>query len=162
MTYIVAFILGKQLKESGEESDELGGHLVQLVEITVGVDIAEARPDRLIDEEQVGELVPRPVVVRQGMVVLQAIRADFHQRAVHRATARASIQPDDGALAIGDMTVLEMPEEKVPVVLRIYLNVPSGNHVSDEAPRIGEGPDWSYPACIFNRGPSGAPGSERT
>ena len=162
MAYIVTFILRKQLKERGQEGDELGGHLVQLVEVGVGVDIAETRPDRLVDKQQVGELVPGTVIVRQGLVVLQAIRADLHQRAIHRAAPRASIQPDDGALAIGDMTVLEMPEEKVSVVLRIYLDVPSGIHVSDEAPRIGEGPDWSYPACIFNRGPSGAPGSERT
>lgn len=139
MTYVVTFILRKQLKERGQEGDEMGGHLVQLVEIGVGVDIAETGPDGLIDKQQVGELVPRTVVVRQGLVVLQSIRANLHQRAIHRATPRASIQPDDGALTIGDMTVLEMPEEKVPVVLRIYLNVPSGIHVSDEASRMGRG-----------------------
>lgn len=155
MAYIVTFILRKQLKERGQEGDELGGHLVQLVEVGVGVDIAETRPDRLVDKQQVGELVPGTVVVRQGMVVLQAIRADLHQRAIHRAAPRASIQPDDGALAIGDMTVLEMPEEKVPVVLRIYLNVPFRQSCQQRGSEDWGGARLVLPSMHLQQGPFG-------
>ena len=57
------------------------------------------------------------------MVVLESVGPNFHQCAIHRATSRASIQPNDGTLSVCDMTVLEMPEEQVAVDVRIDLDM---------------------------------------
>lgn len=102
----------------------MGRHLIQLVEVAVGIHIAEAGTRRLVDEEQVGEFIPRAGVVFQGMVVLESIWSDFHQRTIHRATSRSAIQPDHGPLSVGDVAVLKMPKEQVGISFGLNLDVP--------------------------------------
>lgn len=103
-------------------------HFVQLVEIAVGIHVAETRPDGLVDEKQIGELIPRAWVVLQGVIVLESVRANLHQRSIHRATARPSIQPNDGALSVRDMPILIMPKEEVAIAYGVHLDV-TVNHL---------------------------------
>ena len=91
---------------------------------TVGVDVAEPRPHRLIDEEEVCKLMPRSVVVAQRVVIAQPVRPHLHQGSVHGAAAGAAIEPDHGTLAVRNVTILKMPEEEMAVVLGVYFYVP--------------------------------------
>jgi hypothetical protein len=93
------------------------------MEIAIGVCVAEPGTDRVIDEEQVGKLIPPALVVLQRMVVLEPIRPNFHQCTIHGATSWATIQPNDSALPVRDVTILEMPEEQVAVGVGIDLDV---------------------------------------
>lgn len=68
-TYIVVFILGEQLEPLLQESNKLVSHNVEFAYISVGVDIAEPRADRVIDEEDIGELVPCSLVVHQRVLI---------------------------------------------------------------------------------------------
>lgn len=94
------------------------------MKIAVGVRIAESRTDRLVDEEQIGKLVPRAIVHLQRLIVLEAVWPNFHQRAVHRTAPGSTIQPEHGPLFIRNVTVLIMPEEQVTVRVRVDLDVP--------------------------------------
>ena len=116
MAYIIVFVFWEDGKPFLEEDDELIRHLVQLVEITVGVDIAEAGANGVVHKHDVGELVPRTIVVFQRLVVLEPVGADFHQGAIHRAAPGTTIQPDDRPLFVRDVLVLEMPKEEVAVM----------------------------------------------
>lgn len=89
----------------------MGRHLVQLMDIAIRIHIAEARTNRLIDEQQVGEFVPRALIVFQCMVILEPIRTNLHQCTIHRTTSRTTVQPNDGPLSVCDMTVPVMPKE---------------------------------------------------
>lgn len=76
--YIILFIFWKQLEKLLEEDDELSRHFVQLVKITIGVDITEAGSHGLIDEQHVGEFIPRTFIIFQRMVVLESVRTNLH------------------------------------------------------------------------------------
>lgn len=102
------------------------------MDIAIRVHIAEPRTNRLIDEQQVGELVPRALIVFQCMIILQPIGSHLHQRAIHRATTRTAVQPNNGPLSIRDMTVLIMPKEQITIVLGVHLDV------SNQKPSISE------------------------
>lgn len=101
----------------------MSGHFIQLMKIAIGVRIAKPGADGIIDEEQVGKFIPPTLVVLQRMVVLESVGPNFHQCAIHRATSRTPIQPNDSALAVCDVTVLEMPEEQVAVGVGIDLDM---------------------------------------
>jgi hypothetical protein len=58
------------------------------------------------------------------------------------------------------MSVLEVPEEKVTVVFFVDWEVAEGIKLAGVARLILA--ICTNPACIFNRGPGGAPGSECT
>lgn len=99
--------------------------------------------------------------------IRHAVRTDFHNRAVLGTAAGTAIKPDDSALAIRNMFVLEMPEEEIAVGLGGDLDVTSA-HTGQSVSRLkkswgigfvfkGQG---TYPACILTKSPSGAPGSE--
>lgn len=158
------------LREQGvpllQEDDELLGHLVQLAHVGVRVGVAEAGADGVVDEQDVGELVPGALVVHQGLVVLQPVGADLHQGAVLGAAAGPAVQPYHRALLIRDVFVLEVPKEEVAIVFGGDLDVSLAREhrvslaVSEE--REEEEEEEAYPACIFTSGPSGAPGRERT
>lgn len=93
------------------------------MKIAVRVDITEPGSDWLIDEQQIGEFVPGTLIIGQGFIVLQAIRTDLHQRAVHGTTSGTTVQPDHSSLAVGNMAILVVPEEKISIVLWIQLNM---------------------------------------
>jgi hypothetical protein len=45
------------------------------------------------------------------VLVLQAIRTDFHHGAIFGTATWSTIDPNDGSLFIGDMLILKVPEE---------------------------------------------------
>lgn len=81
-THIVLLVLGEKLKEFLQESNELLGHGIQFVDVIIGIDITKASADRVVDEEEVCELVPGAIVQCQRVVVQDAIGAYLHQGAV--------------------------------------------------------------------------------
>lgn len=122
--YVITLILGEDIEPILQKGDKVSGHLIHLVQVLVPVDVAEASSHRLVHEEEVAEFIPRALVILQRRIVLQPVGTDLHQRTIHRATSGASIQPDHGSLAVGDMAILEVPEEQVSVVLGVYFDVP--------------------------------------
>jgi hypothetical protein len=98
-------------------------HFVQLMEVAVCIRVAEASPNGLINKKQIGELIPRTLVVFQRVVVLESVWANLHQGTVHGTASRPTIQPDHCALSVCNMSVLVMPEEEVAVGLRVDLDV---------------------------------------
>jgi len=123
-------VFRENLKEFLEELDELFCHCVQLVNVAVRVDVAEARAHGVVDEEQIGKLVPRAIVQSQRILVLDSVRANLHQGAIFGAAAGASVDPDHGPLSVRDVLVLEVPEEKVSVVLGRHFDVSAETAVS--------------------------------
>ena len=117
------------LWEDGEpllqEGGHLDRHLVQIMNVRVRVHITEAGSDRVIDEKQVRKLIPATIVHGQCPIFLHSIRSNLHHRAVHATATRASIQPDNGSLAVRDVSVLVEPEEHVAVVFRCDLYMSS-------------------------------------
>ena len=111
MTYIIMLVLGEQSEPPLQESDKVGRHIGQLVDVCVGVDITEASTDGVVDKQDIGELVPGTIVVYQSVLVLQPVGANFHQCAILGTATGTTVQPDDGSLFVGDMFVLEVPEE---------------------------------------------------
>lgn len=93
------------------------------MEIAIGVDIAESGTNRLVNEEQICKLIPAARVILERLVILESVRPNLHQRAIHRAASGSSIQPNNGPLAVRDVAVLEVPEEQVTVGLRVDFNV---------------------------------------
>lgn len=91
------------------------------MKVAVRIDVAESGSNGLVDEKHIGEFVPGSLIILQSLVILESVRADLHQCAVHGAAPRATVQPDEGSLAIGDVTILEMPEEKITVGFRVHL-----------------------------------------
>lgn len=91
--------------------------------IAIGVRVAETGADGVIDEEQVGKFIPPALVVLQCVVVLESVGPNFHQCTIHGATTWATIQPNDSALPVCDMAVLEMPKEEVAVDVGIDLDM---------------------------------------
>ena len=63
------------------------------MDIAIAIDRAETRADWVVDKNQVRELVPGAVIVFQCFLVFQAIRSDFHQRAILRAAPRTAVDP---------------------------------------------------------------------
>ena len=110
-THVIAVVLREEVKPLLEEDDELVGHLLKLVNVVVGIDGAEARADGVVNEQKIGELVPGAIVVHQMVLILQAIRTDFHHGAIFGTATWSTIDPNDGSLFIGDVLILEMPEE---------------------------------------------------
>lgn len=119
MTYIIVFVFWKDGKPFLEEDDELIRHLIQLMQIAVGVDIAEAGANGIVHEHDVGEFVPSTIVIFQRLVILEPVRADFHQRAIHRAAPGTAIQPDDRPLLVRNVLVLEVPKKEVAVMVGV-------------------------------------------
>jgi hypothetical protein len=105
------FILWEQSIPLLQKDDELVRHLVQLAHKGVGIDVAEAGADGVVDEQNVGKLVPSAIVVDQRLVVLQSVGANLHQGAVLGAASRPAVQPDDCPLLVRNVFVLEMPKE---------------------------------------------------
>ena len=161
---VVMFVLGKERKEFDKEDYELVGHLAELGDIGIRVDVGESSADRLVNKKKVGELIPRTVVVTQGAVVFDTVRSDFHQRSIFGTAAWTAVEPDDGLLTIRDMSILVVPEEEIAIVFGINSDVPGENSRSALLDQGAWGAEDSitYPACIFSRGPSGAPGKECT
>lgn len=122
-TNVIAFIFGEQLKELLHEDDELSSHLIQLMEIAIGIHVTKASTDGIIDEQEIRELIPPARVVFQRVVILKTVGSNFHQRAVHRAASWATIQPDYGPLSVRDMAVLEVPEEQIAVRFGVDFDV---------------------------------------
>lgn len=112
--------------EQGEELfkklNELVGHFVEFMNEAIGIHKAEASSNWIIDKEKVGKLVPGAIVEDQ-VLVLDSIGANLHHRAVLGTATRPTIYPDDGTLLVGDMLVLEVPEEEVSVVFGCDLDV---------------------------------------
>jgi hypothetical protein len=48
------------------------------MEIAIGVDIAESGANRLVNEEQVGKLIPAARVILERLVILKSIRPNLH------------------------------------------------------------------------------------
>lgn len=122
-TYVVMLVLGEHGEPLPEELDKLLGHLVELVQVCIGVDITETGSNGVVDEEQVRELVPGAVIVGEGVLILDSVGANLHQGTVFGTAAGAAVQPDDGALPVCDVLVLEVPEEEVSVVFGGDFNV---------------------------------------
>ena len=111
LTYIIVLVLGKDGKVLLQESHKLLGHLGQLGNVAVGADVAEAGADGVIDEEEIRKLAPGAIVVGEGHVAVDAVGANLHQCAVLGTATGATIEPDDGALLVSDVLVLEVPEK---------------------------------------------------
>jgi hypothetical protein len=124
VTYIIVLILWKQGIPLLQKYDELLSHVVQLVDIGIRIDVAVTGADGIVDEQDVGELIPGALVVHQRLVVLQSVGANLHQGAVLGAASRPAIQPDDCPLLVRNVFVLEVPEEEVTVVFGGDLDVP--------------------------------------
>lgn len=118
------FVFWEDCQPLVHEGDELIRHGVELVNVAVRVDVAEARPNGIVDEENICKLVPRPRVLFQLSTLENSVRSNLHQGAIHRAATGSTIQPDDSSLPIADMSILIMPEEDVAVVFRSDFNVP--------------------------------------
>lgn len=123
-THIVTLILGEQLKELVQEDDELVGHGGKLVDVAVGIDIAEPGSDWVVHKEQVREFVPRAIVQFESFWVLDSVGSNLHERTVLGTASWTTIDPDDGPLLIGNVLVLEVPEEEVSVALGCNFYVP--------------------------------------
>jgi hypothetical protein len=110
------FKVRKQGKPLLKKSDKLVCHVIELGNISIGVDVAEAGANRVIDEEKVREFVPGAIVILEMVTVFQPIWTNFHHGTVLGTAAWTTIKPDDGSLPIGDVLILEMPEEKIAIV----------------------------------------------
>ena len=121
--YVVMPELWENVKKRPQKLGHLIRHLVQIVQVCIRVHVAEPRAYRLVHEEYVGELVPRAVVVFQFPARAHAIWPNFHEGTIHGAAAGAAIEPDNGAGAVGEMTVVKEPEEEVAVCFGVDLNV---------------------------------------
>ena len=135
------------------------GHVVEFMDIAVSVHIAESCPYRIIDEKDVGEFIPRTIVVSKSRFVLQSIGSNLHQSTIHRTAARSAIQPQHRPLSISYVAILKVPKEEIPIVRRIDFNVTM--NVSIQVKNMGRYLP-AYPACIFRSGPSGWPGRDLT
>ena len=116
-TYIILLVLGENSKILFQKRHKLIRHLSQFRHVAIRADEAVSRPDRVVDEEEVRKLAPRALVVGERQVVVDAVRADLHQGAVLGTAAGPAVEPDDGSLFVGDVLVLEVPEEEVAVGL---------------------------------------------
>ena len=116
MTHIILRILRKQLKPLLQKGNHLSRHLVQLMHITIPIHITKPRPHRIIHKQHIGELVPAALVQPQRPIGVHPIRPDLHHRAVHGTTSRSAVEPDDGALAVGNVAVFVEPEEEGAVM----------------------------------------------
>ena len=119
-------VLREEAKPLFQEDKEMIRHLVEFADVAVCVDVAETSSDRVINEKQVGEFVPRAVVVLQFATFPYSVGTDLHQSAIHTTASGAAIKPDDGSLSVGDVAVLVVPEEQVSVMLIVDLNVSVG------------------------------------
>jgi hypothetical protein len=122
-TNIISFVLREDFKELLQKHHEGIRHLIELVEIAIRVGVAESCADRLVHEEQVRKLVPRAVVVAQCLVILEPVGAHLHQGAVHRAAAGPAVEPYHQPLPVGDVPVVEEPEEEMAIMLVVDLDV---------------------------------------
>jgi hypothetical protein len=84
-------VLWKQSIPLLHKDHELLGHIIQLAEVGVGIDVAVPGADGIVDKQDVGELVPCAIIVHKRLVVLQAIGADLHQGAIFRAASRPAV-----------------------------------------------------------------------
>lgn len=117
------FIFREESKELFKKDNELIGHFIEFMDVGVGVDVAEPSSHRVVNEEQVGELVPGPIVQYQCVFVFEPVWPNFHQASIFRTTTWASVQPDNRALSVCNMLVLVVPEEQVSIVLRCDFDV---------------------------------------
>ena len=69
-THIIILVLWKHLEELFKEKDHLIGHVVELMNVAVRINIAEACPYRIIDKKNVGKFIPGSVVVSESRFIL--------------------------------------------------------------------------------------------
>ena len=77
-TNIVLRKVWKHLEKFLEECHEIVGHLVKLVDVAIGVDIAETCSDGIVDEQKIRKFVPRPFVESQSAVLVYSVWPNFH------------------------------------------------------------------------------------
>jgi hypothetical protein len=123
-THIVVLVLWEQSVVLLQKDDELLGHDIQLPHERVGIDVAIAGADGVVDKQDVGEFVPGAVVVLERLIVLYSIGANLHHGAIEGAASRAAIQPNHGPLLVRNVFVLEMPKEEVAVAFGGDFDVP--------------------------------------
>jgi hypothetical protein len=110
-------VFREQLEPLGQEGHELVCHLLQLGDVGVGRDVAEAGPHGVVDEQEVRKLVPRPVDHLQLAALADAVRPNLHQRTVLAAAPGPAVEPYDGARLVRDVAVLKVPEEEMTVLI---------------------------------------------
>ena len=110
-------MLGEEFEVFLEEDNESIGHLVQFVLEAVSIYVAVTSPNGIVHEEQVRELIPRPIVVAECVVFVDPIRPNLHESAIHGTAPGTAIQPYHCAMLICEMAVFEVPEEQITVML---------------------------------------------
>lgn len=123
-------VLGEEGEPLFQKRHKLRGHLVQFVHEAIRVHVTETRADGVVDKHNVGKLVPGAVVVNQCVLVLEAVGAELHHGAVFGTAAGTTVEPDDCPLPVGNVLVLEVPEEHVAIVFGGDLNV-AGMHLEE-------------------------------
>ena len=111
-------ILRKHAEPLLQERDYLSCHPVQAMDQRVSIHIAETSTHRVVDEQYVRELIPATFAVPQSSIFIDPVRPNLHQRTIHTAATRPAVEPNDGALSVRNVSVLEEPEEEVAMVLR--------------------------------------------
>lgn len=109
-------IFGKDLEELLQKTEHLRRHGVKLMDVGVGVDVAETRADWIVDEQHVGELVPTAVVEQQVPILVHTVGTDFHHCAIHATAPGSSVQPDDRPPPVCNVAILIKPEEQIAVM----------------------------------------------
>jgi hypothetical protein len=156
LTHIIVGVFGEESKELFQKLDHLIRGFLDLMNITVRINIAEASSHGLIDKEQIRKFRPRAVVVRQIAFWRDPVGTNLHHCAIHRTASRTSIEPQDCALLVCNVAVLVVPEEEVAVVFGRDLDMSA----RDACQRVFVQKELeTHPACILSRG-SGAPGND--
>jgi hypothetical protein len=110
----------KQCKPLLQERDELICHLLKLVDVAVPIHVAETCADRVVHEENIGELIPRAINKLKIPSLSDSVGANLHQGTVFRTATWPSIQPYYRPRSVGEVFILKVPEEEVSVVFRRY------------------------------------------
>jgi hypothetical protein len=94
------------------------------MEVAIGIDVAEACPDGIVNEQKVRIFIPRSFIESQSAVLVDTVWSNFHKGAILRTTSGTSVDPYNGALLVRYVLVLEVPEKEVAVVLFGDFDVP--------------------------------------
>jgi hypothetical protein len=101
----------KQSKPFLQENNELVCHLLELVNVTVTVDITETCPDRVIDEQDIGKFIPGAIDQLQVSSLPHSVWSNLHQGAVFGTAARTTVQPNHRPRPVREVLIFKMPEE---------------------------------------------------
>lgn len=134
-TYIVVFILWEQCIPLLQERNELIRHFLQALDITVCIGVTEPCTDWVIDKHNICKLVPGTVVIFKSRIVLQPVRANFHQRPVFGTASGATIEPYYRPLPVCNVPVLVMPKEQIAVMFWVDFDEAAGRTISNETGR---------------------------